>query len=267
MRTVTSVNNPRVKALARLQRSSRQRRKLGRFCVESVRELRRAIAADFRVREFYFDPGLFRDDELRRAVEAAGADVFEIREAVLEKIAYRQNPQGLVAVLESRRPALGDLTPPGATPVDPLMMACSGLEKPGNVGAILRSAEAAGATAVAIDAPGFDLFNPNCIRASTGAVFSLSVACAEAGAVRDWLGERGVRIVAATPEAETVYTAADMTGPVAIVVGAEAEGLDGAWRGAADALVSVPVRGAVDSLNVSVTAALLLYEAVRQRGG
>ena len=251
---ITSLSNPRIKQLVRLASDSSQRRASGLFCVESRRELERALAAGLELIEVFVCPTV-----LRGLLDAE--HVTEISEPVLRKVAYREKPEGLIAVLRAPVRRLEDLAWNGRE----LLLVCSGVEKPGNIGAMLRSADAAGATAVLIDSPDFDLYNPNCIRASTGAVFSTRVICAERESIRQSLREHGVKILAATPEAPAGYTEADLSGAVALVLGAEATGLAADWREAADLSVSIPQGGAVDSLNVSVTAALLMFEAVRQR--
>lgn len=256
---ITSVANPRVKELVRLQRSGAVRREAGVFCIERGRELERAVAAGFEVAEIFIEPARLRDPAVIDAAGRGGAEVVEVSDAVLEKIAVQENPQGFVAVVRAKRRRLSELRSGG------LYLVCSGLEKPGNVGAILRSADAAGADGVLIDTESFDLFNPQVVRNSTGVVFSLTIVCERREAILDGLKKGGVKIVAATPEAGMCYTDAPLTGPVAIVVGAEAQGLDTAWKSAADLNVAIPMRGAADSLNVSVTAALLLFEAARQR--
>lgn len=251
---LTSLANPRVKRVVRLREQSGERRATGLFCVESRRELDRAAAAGFQVVDLYCCPELYRGD--------APKDACRVTEPVLRKMALRENPEGLVAVVKARECSWHDV-PDGAG----LFVVCGGLEKPGNIGAILRSADAAGAAAVLIDSPDFDVFNPHCIRASTGAVFGVPVVCDTRENLLAALRQRGVQIVAATPEAATPYTRADLKRPTAFVMGGEAEGLAPFWKEAADVKVSIPQRGTVDSLNVSVTAALLLFEAVRQRAG
>ena len=262
MDELTSPSNPRVKAVVRLQRQAGERRRTGLFCVESARELGRALDAGFDVEQFYLCPQCFEEGDLVDRVAATGqASMYRISQPVLQKLAYRQNPQGMVAVLRARSSDLATLEL-----ADPaLVVVCSGLEKPGNIGAILRSADAAGASAVFIDCPGADVFNPNTVRASTGAVFALPIVCEAREALIDWCRQRGVLIVAASPDADHPHTEADLRGPSALVVGSEAAGLDPAWREAADTTVVVPMHGSVDSLNVSVTAALLAFEAMRQR--
>jgi len=253
---ITSLANPRVKQVARLQSQSRQRRSEGLFCIEAERELERALAAGFELVDLYV-----HEDASAPPCGRDAVDVIRVSEAVLAKMTYRQNPQDFVAVFKARHAAWDDLPR-----VDvPLYVVCSGLEKPGNIGAILRSASGAGADAVLIDDADADLFNPNTIRASTGAVFSMPIVCDEPAAMIEQLRGRGVKLVAAAPDGSVVYSEADLAGPTALVLGAEAEGLSGAWRDAADVCVTIPMWGAVDSLNVSVTAAVLLFEAARQR--
>jgi len=251
---ITSVTNPRIKELVRLRTDSAARRESGLFCVESLRELHRAQARGFKIEEVYHCPELLRG-------ELHAGPVVEVSEPVLRKLAYRENPEGFVAVLRSPSRTLNDVRWDGRE----LLIVCSGVEKPGNIGAILRSADAAGITAVLIDSPTFDLYNPNCIRSSTGAVFSMTVVCTDRPSIAAALRDHGVRVIAATPQAPNLYTQADLRPPCAIVLGAEAAGLDPFWRDTAELAVQIPQRGSVDSLNVSVTAALLMFEAVRQR--
>jgi len=260
MTTITSPSNDRVKDVVRLQRQSSERRKTARFCVEYQRDLQRAIAGGFRVAELYHCPAMGPGP-----AEIEAATLIEVSEPVLRKIAYRENPEGFVAVVEARSRSF-DAIDLEAGP--PLIVVCSGVEKPGNLGAVLRSADAAGAAAVFVDSPDFDLYNPNCIRASTGAVFGLPVIRESPTALRDWLKANDVLMLAATPEAKLTYLSLNLRGPTALIVGAEAQGLSPFWHDAADLGVSIPMNGrAADSLNVSVTAAVLLFEAMRQRTG
>ena len=176
-------------------------------------------------------------------------------------MAYRDNPDGWLAVLPAVRRALDDL--PAAE--RPLLLIAESIEKPGNLGALLRSADAAGVTGVIVCDPATDLNNPNVVRSSRGTLFTVPVAEATAAEAFAWLRARGIPIVAATPQATQTFTQADLSGPVAIAVGAEHDGLSAAWLAQASVQVSIPMRGRVNSLNVSAAAALLLYEAVRQR--
>ncbi|MBI1367780.1 MAG: RNA methyltransferase [Planctomycetes bacterium] len=248
---LTSLSNPRVKHLVRLQTHSSQRKHDGVFCIESKRELDRALGVGFELVEAYVCPPLFS--------EHMDGAVTYVNEPVLRKIAYRQNPEGFVAVMRSRT------IPLGKAPLEGLVLVLSALEKPGNIGAILRSADAAGASAVIVDQCDFDWFNPNTIRASTGAVFTLPIVSADRATLIEYLKRSSVPIMAMTPEGAASYTDVEWTGRRAIVLGAEAEGLDKTWRDAADVAISIPMRGLVDSLNVSVSAAVVLFEAMRQR--
>lgn len=259
MMTITSPSNPRVKDLARLNTQASMRRELGLFCVESARELDRAIAGGFEVRELWYDPQAGSPPRI-----AGDVPIVQASAAVIQKIAYRENPQGFVAVLQARPADLKSLAPADSA----LILVASGLEKPGNVGAILRSAAAAGADAVVIDSPKFDLYNPNTIRASTGAIFSLPVVCDEPAAVAAWLEARNILPIAATPDATLTMGMVNLRRSVALIVGSEDQGLDSFWLDASPIHVAIRMaKGAVDSLNVSVTAALLLFEAARQRSG
>ena len=258
---IRSVTNARVKDVVRLRQQPAYRRECGSFCVERPRELRRALDAAFEVAEIFVCPPLIDDPTLIERAAAGGAPVTEVTEPVLKKMSYRDQLSGFVVVLKARLSAPADVT------LDPpaLVVVGGGVEKPGNIGAILRSADAAGVSAVAFDAPDADVFNPNTVRASTGAVFSTTIVCDTPEALVAWLRANAVYIAAAAPDAQRDYTAADLRRPCAIILGAEDAGLDQFWHDAADVTLRVPMRGAVDSLNVSVTAALLLFEAVRQR--
>lgn len=262
MQTLTSSANPSVRRVHRLQRQARQRRAAERFCIETPRDLSRALAAGFECAELYALADVFRSQPDVSALAESVSDCFTVPEHVLDKLSYRQNPAGFVAVMIDRRAALADLPRVEAG----CYLICAGLEKPGNLGAILRSADASGCDGVLIDSPGVDLYNPNCIRASTGAVFTQPIVCAPRDAIASWADEQGVQRLVATPEADRDVDAIDLTGPVAWVLGSEAEGVDAWWRDRAGAAAAIPMRGrSVDSLNVSVTAALLLYETMRQR--
>ena len=256
-----SATNPRVKAVVRLRKQPAERRERGLFCVDTARELVRALDAGFQVDELFVRRAMVHDAAPVDRAGSGGAPLTEVAEPVLAKMAYRDQPDGFVAVMRARCTDLTELHVDA--PV--LLVVCSGLEKPGNIGAILRSADAAGASAVLIDSLDADVFNPNVIRASTGAVFSVPIVCASPESLADWLRQLQATIVATLPDGAQPYTATDLTGPCAIVVGREDVGLDPFWRDAADVAATVPMRGTVDSLNVSVTGALLVFEAARQR--
>lgn len=260
---LTSLQNPRVKELLGL-RDRRDRDARGLTLIEEPRVIRRARHAGYPFLEVWHCPELLDavDPELLaflRAGEPFAA--IEVTPQVMAKIAYKEKPEGVLVVAPQVRLALDGL----ALPEAPLLLVLEAVEKPGNLGAILRVADGAGADAVIVCDPGTDVFNPNVLRASTGAFFSVPVVEEDASRVRSWLRERRIRGVATTPAAATIYTAVDLRGPVAILLGAEDRGLSADWLMRADMQVRIPMRGEADSLNVSVTAALMAYEAVRQR--
>jgi TrmH family RNA methyltransferase len=194
-------------------------------------------------------------------LRAAEVALQPVSEPVFAKLAFGQRAEGLVAVVRIPSAALADLV----LPEQPLVVVVEAVEKPGNLGAILRSADGAGADAMIAASPRTDLFNPNAIRASAGTIFSLPLAAGTSGEALAWLDGRGVRIVTARVDADRVYSNVDLSGPLALVLGAEADGLSEAWRGPRIEAVRIPMLGTADSLNVSVSAAILLYEARRQR--
>ncbi len=259
---ITSLQNERVKSVVRL-RERRHRDRAGQMLVEGRAELRLALEAGARPLALFICPDLgAREGELPAEVRATAGEVVEVSRPVFEKMAYRENADGWLAVLPAVRRGLADLDPgPKA-----LLVVAETVEKPGNLGALLRSADAAGATGVIVCDPATDVNNPNTVRASRGALFALPPAEASTAEAIAWLRARGIRIVAATPQAESSYTQVDLRGPVALAVGAEDTGLSEAWLAGADVTARIPMQGRVNSLNVATAAALLLYEAVRQRG-
>ncbi len=242
-RVITSLDNARVKDVVRLRKSS-ERRRTGLFIAEGPREVARARDAGLRIVETYYAPALLEWNEGE-----------PVSERVLAKLAYRAEPEGVIAVVEAPAHEL----PRGGS----LYLVAVGIEKPGNLGAMARTAQAAGADALVVAEARSDPWNPNAIRASTGAVFSLPVV----EAVLDEVKGLGAELVATTVDAKLIYSDADLSGPVAIAVGAEDEGLPAAWLEAAAQTVSIPVApGSADSLNAATAAAVVLFEAVRQRG-
>jgi len=261
---LTSTANPMVKAVARL-RDRRERDRTGRTIVDGAREVRRAIEAGARVEEAFVCTPLLQGEDARAALdglEARSVPVLTTNEKVFEKLAFGDRADGMLAIVRVPSTALDDLD----VPSEPLVVVLEAVEKPGNLGAVLRSVDGAGADALIVASGRTDLFNPNVIRASAGTVFSVPLAAAEADDVIAWLHERGIRIVAARIGAPVAYTDADLRGPLAIALGSETVGLTAIWDGDGIEAVSLPMHGIADSLNVSVTAAVLLYEARRQRG-
>jgi TrmH family RNA methyltransferase len=259
---ITSPANARVKQLVAL-RHRRARDRAGVTPVEGYEELRLALSAGARPLTLYVCPDLAGDDPqpMIDRVADLGAEMVRVSRPVFAKIAYRESPDGWLAVLPAV-PASLNLLDPG---IRPLVLVCEGVEKPGNLGAILRTADAAGVAAVIAADPGTDWGNPNVVRASKGTVFSVPVASASSADVLAWIAGRSLTLVAATPDGEVLLTDADLSGPTAIVVGSEARGLPAAWLKRADTRVRIPMFGRADSLNVATSAAILLYEAVRQR--
>ncbi len=263
---ITSTKNPKIKDLLVLQEKSRERRERSLFVVEGRRELGHCLDAGYRCAALFLCPGLLPAEDRDRLVRKALAGspdcrMYEVSEEVYAKIAWREGTEGIVAQIHDPGRTLEDLV----LPERPLVMVLQGVEKPGNIGAILRSADAAGVDALLCCDPLADLYNPNLIRASIGAVFTCQTAVTSSQEAIRWLKARNIRILTAQLQDSVPYYATDMTGPTALVMGTEATGLTREWREAADEHILIPMLGKLDSLNVSVSAAILLYEAVRQR--
>ena len=261
---ITSPHNPRVKSAARL-RDHRRRREEQRILIDGTREISRALAAGVALQEVFFCAELCQSAEPRELLAdlaKGGAEVLEVSGPVFTRLAFGQRAEGIVAVAAAPPHRLQNLR----LPENPLVAVLEGVEKPGNIGAVLRSADAAGVSALVLAAPRTDLFNPNAIRASLGTIFSLPVAAAPAEDVVAWLREHQLQIVAARVEGSAVYTEIDYRLPTALVFGSEAQGLSPLWAGGDIRMVRLPMLGAADSLNVSATATVLFYEALRQRG-
>ena len=260
---LTSAKNPRIKQVCSL-RERKERDKEGVTILEGYRELSRAHLLGIRIRECYFCPELFLGENeysLLEDLQKSGAEVFQTTEAILTKLAYRDRPEGLIAVAEMRKKGLESIP----LKENGLYLVAETIEKPGNLGSILRSADAVNATGVIICNRQTDIFNPNVIRASTGAIFSVPLAETSSEEAMEFLRKNGIKTLAATPHTDKIYTETDMTGPIAIVVGAEQFGLSDYWMNGADLQVVIPMLGKMDSLNVATAATLLLYEAARQR--
>jgi len=266
--SIDSPSNPRIKAAIRL-RERRERDATGLTLVNGGREALRAIEAGAVVEVAFICPALISSEQAKRVAEkldqsfgpfGAEMETIKVSARAFERLAYGDRADGVVLVVRAPGASLEGLE----LPAEPLLVVTEDVEKPGNVGAILRSADAAGADAV-IAIGGTDLFNPNVIRASVGTVFSMPVAAAPAEKTATWLRERGVRIVASRVDAERLHVEADLRGGVAIVLGSEATGLSEAWRAPDVETIRLPMVGKADSLNVSAAAAVLLYEAWRQR--
>lgn len=275
---ITSGQNPKVKELLALQEKSRERAERGLFVVEGRREFRQCQDAGFIPDTVFICPDIFGGGKFNHdtfgsgeagkgpafdpeGLLKTGCKVCMVSKEVYAKIAYRGGTEGIVAEIRYRERTLKDIV----LGENPLVMVLESVEKPGNLGAVLRSADAAGADAVVVCDPRTDLYNPNLIRASLGAIFSRQVAAASSEETIAWLKANGIRILTAQLQDSVLYYDTPMQGPTALVMGTESTGLTNLWRDAADAHIRIPMLGSLDSLNVSVSAAILLFEALRQR--
>lgn len=261
---ITSLQNPRVKDAIAL-RDSRQRRKRSLFLIDGLREISRALMVGISFESLFLCSKILgkKHDvyrEILAKLSASGVEQIEVSTAVFERLAFGDRAEGLVAVARTPQMQLDDLHLPAC----PLVAVLEGVEKPGNVGAVLRSADGAGVSALIVADGGTDLYNPNTIRASLGTIFSVPTCAADSATARDWLAKQKLKIFTACVDAKLDYTDVDFIGPAAFVLGSEATGLSTAWGEAATA-IRLPMRGIADSLNVSAAAAVLFYEALRQR--
>jgi TrmH family RNA methyltransferase len=266
VKVVTSAANPGVKQVVKL-RNARVRRQTKTFVVEGYRELRRALEAKVQIEQLWCCPELWlgeNENELVELAAASGADIVEVAAEPFRKMSYRDRPEGLLAVCVQPDTSLDRIE----LSKRPLVLVVEAIEKPGNLGTMIRAAGAAGADAVVAADPATDVFNPNVVRSSIGTCFSVPVAVAESDDAIAWLRKSDVRICVATPDAETAHYDADLAQALALVVGSEQYGLSIDWLGVADLDVRIPMPGGViDSLNAAASAAVLLFEAVRQRSG
>ncbi len=260
---ITSLQNDRVKDLVRL-RTRRERDHSGLTLIEEPLVISRALDAGYPMQTLFFCPERIApefSDVLDRLLDLSGVEHIQVNEPVMDKVSYRDHGEGLLVVAPQLVLSLQDLD----LPPDPLLVVLESVEKPGNLGAMLRVADGAGAHAVIVCGSGTDLFNPNVMRASRGAFFSVPSVAANTDEVQEFLKSKGIAAVAASPVADHRWDEIGMTGPTAILLGTEHEGLSADWLSRADLTVGIPMLGTGDSLNVSTSAAVLLYEAVRQR--
>ena len=258
---ITSAQNPKIKRLLQLQQKSSERRTAGLFVVEGIREVERCVEKGYEINTIFYLNKPMAENVSGIIEKNKGIKLFEVSPTIYEKIAYRGSTEGIIAEVKTKDKTLNDLK----LSDNPLVVVLESVEKPGNLGAILRSADAAGADALIVCDPLTDLYNPNLIRNSTGAIFSVPcVACTSEECIK-FLKENNIQILTAQLQDSELYYDTDMKRGTAIVMGTEATGLTDIWRKAADAHIRIPMLGITDSLNVSVSAAILLYEAVRQR--
>ncbi|HSW86219.1 MAG TPA: RNA methyltransferase [Rhabdochlamydiaceae bacterium] len=264
---ITSSQNLKVKKAYKL-RERRERDEEGLFLIEGYRELKRAADAGVHIKELFICPEFFlgsNEQDLIHLIDDTGAEVFKCAPRIFEKISYRDRPDGLMAVAHQMKRKLKDLSITANKQKDPFFIVAEAIEKPGNLGTILRSADAVGADGVIVCDRCTDIYNPNVVRASVGTLFTIPVVEAEGSETLLWLQKKKIKVIASTPSAKVEFTDADMMGPVAIVVGTEQLGLSEAWMNVADLKVRIPMLGIADSLNVATATTLLLYEVLRQR--
>jgi RNA methyltransferase, TrmH family len=256
MLDITSLQNPRVKQIVKLRDDKKQRQQDGLMLVEGYDEIFLALEAGHMPQTVLRAPDLNR-----RQMQDTGAETLTVSPAVFEKMSQRENPDGWLAVFPISRVSLEDLK----LGISPLIIVAEAIEKPGNLGAILRTADAARVDAVLVCDPRVDAYSPNVVRASRGTIFTVPVVETKSSQALLYLQQRGIQTLAATPSAEVEYTRLDLRGPLAVAVGTEDQGLSNLWMDHADTRVKIPLLGKVNSLNVSIATALIVYEVMRQR--
>jgi len=259
MKTINSLSNQKIKDLVKLQKS-RERKASGLFIIDGAREIELAIKEEIEVLELFYSPRLIKN----MVCGFFGVDrekITEVSEEIFAKICYKESPDGYFALAKNKSVKLEQIR----LSKKPLIIILEAVEKPGNLGAILRTAYAAGVDAIIINDNQTDIYNPNVIRASEGYVFSLPIIISSIKETTEWLKKNNITGFAAATTAKGKYTKENMNLPIAIILGSEAQGLSEKWLTMADKLVKIPMNKGIDSLNVSVSAAILLYEALRQR--
>lgn len=258
---ITSAQNPKIRTLLELQEKSKARRKTGLFVVEGRRELLHCIEVGYEPHTVFICTEILRQEELEEIAGKCDCNFINLPQHLYDKVAYRGGTEGVIAELHCKEMTLESLK----LKENPLVVVLEAVEKPGNLGAVLRSADASGVDAVIVCDPLTDMYNPNLIRSSIGAIFTVPTATATSEETIAWLKAKGIKIYTAQLQDSEWYYDTDMKGGTAIVMGTEATGLTDAWRKAAEAHIKIPMLGKLDSLNVSVSAAILMFEAVRQR--
>lgn len=265
--TIESLQNPKIKQLIKL-RDRRDRDKLNLFLIEGYRELLRALESAYKISALFVCPKLFlgsNESTLIDKAKSQGATIYFCTEQVFRKISYRDRPDGILAIAPQAKKGLTELEKLLSNKPSPLLVIAEAIEKPGNLGTILRSSDAVKVDALIVCDKCTDIFNPNVVRASVGTLFTVPVIEATTEEMIPWLKEKGIKIVAATPSATQEYTEINMKEAVAIAVGTEQLGLSQAWLKNADLSVKIPMLGKADSLNVAMATTILMYEAIRQR--
>jgi TrmH family RNA methyltransferase len=266
METISSLQNSRIKNIQKLSTKARERKEQGLFVIEGARELSLALSGGYVLEAVYRCPSLYDGSARRESSDVLRflppTLLYEVSEPVFQKIAYREGSDGLLALARPKPHRLSDLS----LPLHPFIIVLEAVEKPGNLGAILRTADAASVDAVIVCDPSTDIYNPNVVRSSVGCLFTVPLAVGSNDETLAFLQDRNIRTFAAALTADRWYHDTDFTASSAIVMGTEADGLTDFWLHQADRSIKIPMRGAIDSLNVSVSTAILTFEAMRQRG-
>lgn len=261
MKQITSAQNPFIKSLVQLQEKAKARRQSGTFLIEGQREIELAQKGGYTIQTVLFLSDMLTETQVAK-LAGMKADTIEISREVYQKLAYRDTTEGIIAVAKSKSLELADLK----LGKNPLLLVAEAPEKPGNLGALLRTADAANLDAVIVANPKSDMYNPNIVRSSVGCLFTNQIAAASTDEVIEYLKANNISIYCATLQDSTQYHTQDYTMPTALVVGTEATGLTQEWRDASTKNIIIPMQGEIDSMNVSVAAAILIFEAKRQRG-
>ncbi|WP_396139968.1 TrmH family RNA methyltransferase [Flavobacterium sp.] len=258
MKQITSVQNPFIKSLIQLQEKAKARKQSGSFLIEGMREIELAIKGNYEIETILFLPELVSNNQITKFTD----NPIEITKEVYQKLAYRDTTEGILAVAKTKSLQLADLK----LSENPLILVMEAIEKPGNIGAVLRTCDAAKIDAVIIANPKTDLYNPNIVRSSVGCLFTNQIATGSTEEVIDYLIQKNINFYSATLQNSTSYHTQNYTLPTALVVGTEATGLSELWRKKATQNIIIPMQGEIDSMNVSVAAAIMIFEAKRQRG-
>lgn len=261
MKHITSAQNPYIKSLIQLQEKAKARKQSGTFLIEGMREIELAIKGNYELETLLFVPEVINNLQIFKSPNLQ-IELIEISKEVYKKLAYRDTTEGIIAVAKTKSLQLPELK----LPKTPLIVVMEAIEKPGNIGAMLRTCDAANVDAVIIANPKTDLYNPNIVRSSVGCLFTNQIAMATTEEIINFLIQNKINFYSATLQNSTSYHTQDFTQPTALVVGTEATGLSKPWRDQATQNIIIPMQGEIDSMNVSVAAAILIFEAKRQRG-
>ncbi len=261
MKQITSIQNPYIKSLVQLQEKAKARKQSGTFLIEGKREIELAIKGNYKLETILFLPELISKDQITKLINGT-IELIEINKEVYQKLAYRDTTEGIIAIAKTKSLSLSDLK----LPENPLILVMESIEKPGNIGAMLRTSDAANIDAVIIANPKTDLYNPNIVRSSVGCLFTNQIAMGTSEEIIQFLKNKNITIFGATLQNSNFYHTQNYTTPTALVVGTEATGLTQIWRDNASQNIIIPMQGEIDSMNVSVASAILLFEAKRQRG-